>query len=132
MRLRKVLLAQTELSTTASVRKDRPLRLGADLSSGLGLLDVHVEGAVQKADWGTLEVGQIVEARCTGMNKGGLEMEIAHHKGFMPAGQVDVRHVADISVFLGEKFPVQIVELNKDKKGAEERAKAAEALEKQR
>jgi len=49
------------------------------------------------------------------MNKGGLEMEVAHHKGFMPAGQVDVRHVADISVFIGEKFPVQIVELNKDK-----------------
>ena len=42
-------------------------------------------------------------------------MEIAHHKGFMPAGQVDVRHVADISVFIGEQFPVQIVELNKDK-----------------
>ena len=76
---------------------------------------LSLEGAVQKADWGTLEIGQIVEARCTGMNKGGLEMEIAHHKGFMPAGQVDVRHVADISVFLGEKFPVQIVELNKDK-----------------
>ena len=49
------------------------------------------------------------------MNKGGLEMEIAHHRAFMPAGQVDVRHVADISVFLGQKFPVQIVELNKDK-----------------
>ena len=80
-----------------------------------GLSILSLEGAVQKADWGTLEVGQIVEARCTGMNKGGLEMEIAHHKGFMPAGQVDVRHVADISVFLGEKFPVQIVELNKDK-----------------
>jgi small subunit ribosomal protein S1 len=80
-----------------------------------GLSILSLEGAVQKADWGTLEIGQIVEARCTGMNKGGLEMEIAHHKGFMPAGQVDVRHVADISVFIGEKFPVQIVELNKDK-----------------
>jgi ribosomal protein S1 len=80
-----------------------------------GLSILSLEGAVQKADWGTLEVGQVVEARCTGMNKGGLEMEIAHHRAFMPAGQVDVRHVADISVFIGEKFPVQIVELNKDK-----------------
>ena len=80
-----------------------------------GLSILSLEGATQKADWGTLEVGQIVEARCTGMNKGGLEMEIAHHRAFMPAGQVDVRHVADISVFIGEKFPVQIVELNKDK-----------------
>jgi small subunit ribosomal protein S1 len=80
-----------------------------------GLSILSLEGAVQKADWGTLEVGQIVEARCTGMNKGGLEMEVAHHRAFMPAGMVDVRHVADISVFIGEKFPVQIVELNKDK-----------------
>lgn len=80
-----------------------------------GLSILSLEGIVQKADWGTLAIGQVVEGRCTGMNKGGLEMEIAHHKGFMPAGQVDVRHVADISVFIGEKFPVEIVELNKDK-----------------
>ena len=80
-----------------------------------GLSILSLEGAIQKADWGTLEVGQIVEARCTGMNKGGLDMEVAHHRAFMPSGQVDVRHVADISVFIGEKFPVQIIELNKDK-----------------
>ncbi len=73
------------------------------------------EGAVQKANWDALDVGQIVEARCIGMNKGGLEMEIAHHKAFMPAGQVDVRHVADISVFIGQKFPCRIMELNRDK-----------------
>ena len=73
------------------------------------------EGATQKANWAALEVGQIVEARCTGMNKGGLEMEIAHHKAFMPAGQVDVRHVADISIFLGQKFPCQVYELNREK-----------------
>ncbi len=79
------------------------------------LLVLSLPGAVQKADWGTLEVGQVVEARCTGMNKGGLEMEVAHHKGFMPAGMVDLRHIPDISVFIGEKFPCQIVELNKDK-----------------
>lgn len=80
-----------------------------------GLLVLSRPGAVQKADWGSLEIGQVVEARCIGMNKGGLEMEVAHHKGFMPAGMVDVRHVPDISVFIGEKFPCQIVELNKDK-----------------
>ena len=41
-------LGETELTATASLRKDRPLRLGADVSSGLGIFDVHVEGAVQK------------------------------------------------------------------------------------
>jgi ribosomal protein S1 len=80
-----------------------------------GLLVLSRPGAVQKADWGNLDVGQVVEARCVGMNKGGLEMEVAHHKGFMPAGMVDLRHIPDISVFIGEKFPCEIVELNRDK-----------------
>jgi small subunit ribosomal protein S1 len=94
-----------------------------------GLSILSLEGVVQKADWGTLEIGQIVEARCTGMNKGGLEMELAHHRAFMPAGQVDVRHVADISVFIGEKFPVQIVELNKEKDRLVVSRKAVVAVE---
>ena len=50
-----------------------------------------------------------------GMNKGGLDMEISHHKAFMPASQVDIRHLADISVLLGEKFPVKILEIRKEK-----------------
>jgi small subunit ribosomal protein S1 len=80
-----------------------------------GLLLLSRPGVVQKADWGNLAEGMTVEARCIGMNKGGLEMEVAHHKGFMPAGMVDVRHLADISVFIGEKFPCRIVELNREK-----------------
>ncbi len=80
-----------------------------------GLFILSLPGATQKADWEHLEEGQVVEARCVGMNKGGLEMEIAHHKAFMPAGQVDLRHLPDISVFLGQKFPCQIIELRKEK-----------------
>lgn len=80
-----------------------------------GLFVLSLPGATQKADWEHMDVGQIVEARCIGMNKGGLEMEIAHHKAFMPAGQVDLRHVPDISVFLGQKFPCVIIELRKEK-----------------
>jgi ribosomal protein S1 len=80
-----------------------------------GLLILSRPGAVQKVDWGTLAVGQVVEARCTGMNKGGLEMEVAHQRGFMPAGQIDIRPLPDISVLLGEKFPCKIIELRKEK-----------------
>lgn len=76
---------------------------------------VSRRGATVKADWDNLAEGMIVEARCVGMNKGGLDMEVAHHKAFMPASQVDIRHIADISVFLGEKFPVKILEIRKEK-----------------
>jgi ribosomal protein S1 len=101
---------------------DEPPSVGASvefvverLDAFESLLILSLPGAVQKADWGSLAIGQVVEARCVGMNKGGLEMEVAHHRGFMPAGQVDVRSVPDISVFLGEKFPCKIIELKKEK-----------------
>ena len=80
-----------------------------------GILIVSLPGAVQKADWGSLEVGQVIEARCVGMNRGGLEMEVDHHKAFMPTGQVDVRHIEDVSVLIGEKFPCKVIELKKNK-----------------
>ncbi len=76
---------------------------------------VSRRGATQKADWDNLAEGMMVEARCVGMNKGGLDMEVAHHKAFMPASQVDIRHLPDISVLLGEKFPCKILELRKEK-----------------
>ena len=78
-----------------------------------GLLIVSREGAVRKAQWEALDVGQVVEARCTGTNKGGLVMELARHEAFMPAGHVDIRHVEDLSVFVGEKMPCEIIDLDR-------------------
>ena len=80
-----------------------------------GLLMLSREGVVRKADYDAMDVGQVIEARCTGTNKGGLEMEVASHKAFMPAGQVDVRHIEDLSVFVGEKMPCEIIELDKNR-----------------
>ncbi|MBM4101441.1 MAG: 30S ribosomal protein S1, partial [Phycisphaerae bacterium] len=80
-----------------------------------GLLILAREGAASKAPWSDLKVGHIVEARCVGMNVGGLDMEVAHHHAFMPASQVDVRHIEDISIFLGQKVECEIVELRRNK-----------------
>ncbi|HRQ76718.1 MAG TPA: S1 RNA-binding domain-containing protein [Phycisphaerales bacterium] len=80
-----------------------------------GLLILSRVGTVQKAEWESLEIGQVVEARCTGVNKGGLEMEVANHRAFMPAGQVDLRHIADLSVFIGEKMPCEVVEMDRQR-----------------
>jgi ribosomal protein S1 len=80
-----------------------------------GLLILSREGKITKAAWESLEVGQTVEARCTGTNKGGLEMEVAGHKAFMPAGQVDVRHIADLNVFVGEKMPCEVIEVDRQR-----------------
>ncbi|MDX2115565.1 MAG: S1 RNA-binding domain-containing protein [Planctomycetota bacterium] len=74
-------------------------------------------GAVQKADWELLEPGQIVEARVTGVNKGGLELEVAKHQAFMPASQVDTRRIEDLSVFVGEKLTCKVVRVDRTGRG---------------
>ncbi|MHC4948118.1 MAG: 30S ribosomal protein S1 [Planctomycetota bacterium] len=70
-------------------------------------------GAVRKAEWESLQRGQVVEARCVGVIRGGLELMVANHKAFMPAGQVDLHFIKDISVFLNEKMACEIIEINR-------------------
>lgn len=95
-------------------------------------------GTVQKADWEMLEPGQTLEARVTGVNKGGLELEVAGHRAFMPASQVALGHIDDLSVFVGDKMTCQVQRVDRGGKGnivlsrrnilQEERAKQAEEL----
>lgn len=74
-------------------------------------------GAVRKADWEMLEVGDVVEAKCTGTNKGGLEMEVANHRAFMPASHVSDHRIEDLSVFVGEKMPCKVIKVDRAGRG---------------
>jgi small subunit ribosomal protein S1 len=78
-----------------------------------GMLVLSRKGAIAKAKWDDLAVGQVVEARCSGTNKGGLEMELAGHKAFMPAGQVAIHHVPDLEIMIGDKFACEVIELDR-------------------
>ncbi|MBX3402893.1 MAG: S1 RNA-binding domain-containing protein [Phycisphaeraceae bacterium] len=69
-------------------------------------------GAVVKAAWENLSIGQIVEARVVGVNKGGLELEVGGHRAFMPASQVSLDRIPDLSVFVGEKMTCQVSQLD--------------------
>lgn len=74
-------------------------------------------GAVQKADWEMLEPGTVVEAKVVGVNKGGLELELAKHSAFMPAGQVSLDHIADLSVLIGERIKCAVVRVDRAGRG---------------
>lgn len=74
-------------------------------------------GAVVKAAWENLEIGQIVEARVSGVNKGGLELEVGGHRAFMPASQVSLDRIPDLSVFIGEKMTCQVSQLDRSGRG---------------
>ena len=99
---------------------DAPPALGARLTFTIerrdlddDLLILSRKGSISKAKWTDITQGQIIEAMCTGTNKGGLEMEVAGHKAFMPAGQVDLRHIPDLGDFVGKKLPCEVMELDR-------------------
>lgn len=79
------------------------------------MLILSRKGSISKAKWTDITQGQVIEAMCTGTNKGGLDMEVSGHKAFMPAGQVDLRHIPDLSDFVGKKFPCEVMELDRQR-----------------
>ncbi|MCA9218118.1 MAG: S1 RNA-binding domain-containing protein [Planctomycetales bacterium] len=82
-----------------------------------GLYEVVVPGgSMQVADWSDLVEGVVVEAMITGHNKGGLECEVNHIRGFMPAGQISLYRVDDFEQFVGEKMQCVVTEANESRR----------------
>jgi small subunit ribosomal protein S1 len=78
-----------------------------------GLLILTRKGATSSnVNWETLEIGQIVEGTVTGMNKGGLEVDIKNMRAFMPAGQVDLYFQKDISTFIGQRIKAEVTQFD--------------------
>ena len=73
-------------------------------------------GVIQKATWDTLSIGTIVEGRVTGMIRGGLEIDLQGIRGFMPASQVSLVPMKDVSELLNEKIQCEVVEVHKRSK----------------
>lgn len=57
-----------------------------------------------------LELGIPVEGKVTGAIKGGLEVDVAGVRGFVPASQVDARFVADQTVFIGQRLEFKVTQ----------------------
>lgn len=49
----------TEVAVSGAVRKDQPVRLGADLSTAIWLIDLHVEGALRHGDTADFWKGEL-------------------------------------------------------------------------
>ncbi|GBD37336.1 30S ribosomal protein S1 [bacterium HR36] len=84
---------------------------GYDEENGLVLLE-RPGIALIKANWASLQVGAIVEARVTAAIKGGLEVEVNGIRGFIPASQVDFQRVEDLAPYVGQRFACQVIEAN--------------------
>jgi len=89
----------------------------AKFDAAEGLYELTLPGgAVSVGDWSEVNEGMVVEARVTGHNKGGLECEVSQLRGFIPASQVSMYRVEDLSQFVGEKFACVVTEANPEKR----------------
>ena len=78
-----------------------------------GLLICTRKGATASSvSWETLEIGQVVEGTVTGMNKGGLEVDVKGMRAFMPSGQVDLYFQKDISVYIGQRIKAEVTQFD--------------------
>lgn len=76
-----------------------------------GLLILMKKGAVaSNISWDNLEIGQVVEGVVTGVNKGGLELQVKNMRAFMPAGQVDIYFNPDLSTLIGQKLQGEVTQ----------------------
>ncbi len=74
-----------------------------------GILVLARKGSTAtNVSWDNLEVGQLVEASVTGVNKGGLECDVKGMRAFMPAGQAALYHVPNLEELIGQKFTVEV------------------------
>ncbi len=78
-----------------------------------GLLILTKKGAAStNVTWENVEVGQIVEGVVTGVNKGGLEVNVKNMRAFMPSGQVDIYFQPDLSTFLNQKIKAEVTQFD--------------------
>jgi small subunit ribosomal protein S1 len=80
-----------------------------------GLLILNKKGAAaSNVSWENLEVGQVIEATVTGVNKGGLELEVKGMRAFMPSGQVDLYFTPDLSTYIGQKLTAEVTQFSRE------------------
>lgn len=100
---------------------DRPPRIGSIMDfvverhdESEGLIHLSREGAISQATWQQLQKGTIVEARVTATNTGGLELEmIGGIRAFMPASQIDLRHIDELEPLVGQTLRAVVQEINR-------------------
>ena len=61
------------------------------------------------------ERGESIDARVTQVVKGGLVASVSGLRGFIPASQVELHFVKDLSIYVGKTFPVRILEIDAHK-----------------
>ncbi len=77
---------------------------------------VAPDGAMSIGDWEDLSEGMVVEARVTGHNSGGLEVQVNRLRGFIPVSQIALYRVENLEEFVGQKWPCVVTDANPERR----------------
>ena len=69
------------------------------------------KGAGREVLQNALDAKIPVEGMVTGVNKGGLEVDLGGIRGFVPTSQIDVRFVEDTQQFVGQRIKFRVTEV---------------------
>lgn len=72
--------------------------------------------AIDVGSWDDVNEGQVVEVSITGVNKGGLECQVAGIRGFMPMGQISIYRVETPEEYVGQRLACVVTEANRSKR----------------
>jgi small subunit ribosomal protein S1 len=61
--------------------------------------------------------GLPIEGLVTGVNKGGLEIDVGGARAFCPISQIELRPVADPAVYVGQRLPFRVTRYEDDRRG---------------
>jgi len=78
-----------------------------------GLMRLSLREAKVEANLESLRVGDVVKARVTGSNIGGLELRVHGLRGFMPMSQVDLVRHDDFASFIGRWLECEVTEIDR-------------------
>jgi len=100
---------------------DEPPENGTTLRVALrgreeGLWLFSAREAKALAAWDDMDIGSHVKGKVIAVIKGGLELRIGPLRGFLPASQVALHHVEDLTQYGEEELVCEVIELDRDKK----------------
>jgi ribosomal protein S1 len=85
-----------------------------DAKEGLHLCSVR--RTVQSAEWDTLEPGSLLMGTVLAANKGGLDLKVGSLGAFLPASHASLERVENLETLIGQTFPVEVVEVDRERR----------------
>ncbi|MFQ5411640.1 MAG: S1 RNA-binding domain-containing protein [Phycisphaerae bacterium] len=103
--------AELEKNETYQIGDEIEVLITGEDTQG-GVLNVSRRKAKQAAILRDMKVGLVLEGQVTGMNRGGLEVNIEGLRAFIPASQVDLHFMKDISDLIGTTVSAEVTKFD--------------------